>query len=233
MHLDFDLLSGLGASEAHIAGSSKLLPDCPILAPWASLCSWASVARWRTARCATCRARGCWHRVRAAAVGKPHQIALQAAGVTCGLSVGLPWMLSPFNGSQMLLHGLSPAVPAVLCRCAEVTKTRVKRQNVEQPDDPEIEARTSQLTNTWWWVLNSWAAFGEPGCASVAHAHVLHSSRLCSTLMAAPPTQPNPTPPCPQVCLLPSPHGQPAPAPASHARRAAPPHGPGRGCGGE
>lgn len=37
----------------------------------------------------------------------------------------------------------------MLC-CAEVTKTRVKRQNVEQPDDPEIEARTSQLTNTWW-----------------------------------------------------------------------------------
>jgi hypothetical protein len=34
---------------------------------------------------------------------------------------------------------------------AEVTKIKVKRQNVEQPDDPEVEARMSQQTNTWWW----------------------------------------------------------------------------------
>ncbi|KAL4430030.1 hypothetical protein ABPG77_004400 [Micractinium sp. CCAP 211/92] len=35
---------------------------------------------------------------------------------------------------------------------SEVTKTKVRRQNVEQPDDPELEARMSQMTNTWWCV---------------------------------------------------------------------------------
>lgn len=29
----------------------------------------------------------------------------------------------------------------------------MRRQNVEQPDDPELEARMSQMTNTWWCVL--------------------------------------------------------------------------------
>ena len=33
---------------------------------------------------------------------------------------------------------------------AEVTKTKVLRTNVEQPDDAEVEARMSQMTNTWW-----------------------------------------------------------------------------------
>ncbi|EFN56571.1 hypothetical protein CHLNCDRAFT_51546 [Chlorella variabilis] len=35
---------------------------------------------------------------------------------------------------------------------SEVTKTKVRRQNVEQPDDSELEARMSQMTNTWWCV---------------------------------------------------------------------------------
>lgn len=35
---------------------------------------------------------------------------------------------------------------------SEVTKTKVRRQNVEQPDDPELEAKMSQMTNTWWCV---------------------------------------------------------------------------------
>lgn len=33
-----------------------------------------------------------------------------------------------------------------------MTKTKVRKQNVEQPDDPELEAKMSQMTNTWWWV---------------------------------------------------------------------------------
>ncbi|KAL4444027.1 hypothetical protein ABPG75_011764 [Micractinium tetrahymenae] len=35
---------------------------------------------------------------------------------------------------------------------SEVTKTKVRKQNVEQPDDPDLEAKMSQMTNTWWCV---------------------------------------------------------------------------------
>ena len=53
----------------------------------------------------------------------------------------------------MYLHGLvEPPAPACLLP-AEVTKTKVRRQNVEQPDDADMEAKMSQMTNTWWCVL--------------------------------------------------------------------------------
>ncbi len=51
---------------------------------------------------------------------------------------------------QPVTHSLLFSLFALLRFLAEVTKTKVRRQNVEQPDDPELEARMSQMTNTWW-----------------------------------------------------------------------------------
>jgi hypothetical protein len=79
----------------------------------------------------------------------------------------------------------------------EVTKTKVRRQNVEQPDDADVEAKMSQMTNTWWCVLQAGTALLElpargPSCgatplpqASRRHGPIflLHHTFECSCVL--------------------------------------------------